>query len=98
MLGDTEFEIWETANTMNFIEFLAIWHCYSWLRTSTYQRGLLPKITTPKKRAGGGGGVAGGGLCGWCQRHRDGKHVGKEYLNIMASVLLNQNNSNNIRK
>jgi len=42
-----------------------------------------------KSRGGAGGAGGGGGLCGWSQRHRDGKHVGKEYRNIMASVLLN---------
>ena len=37
--GETEFETWETANTM---EFMAIVHLYSGGRTGTYQRGLLP--------------------------------------------------------
>lgn len=39
------------------------------------------KITTHQKKRGGAGG---GGLCGWSQRRRDGKHVGKEYLKRAA--------------
>ena len=41
--GETEFETWETANTM---EFMVIVHLYSGGRTGTYQMGLLPFFTT----------------------------------------------------
>ena len=41
--GESEFETSETANTM---EFMVIVHLYSGGKTGTYQRGLLPKVTS----------------------------------------------------